>query len=176
MNCSRERIRQIEAKALRKLRHSSRSIKIKDYLDQSQVETYDLKTFEEDYLESEVQIVDGIKIERYNPEKVAKKQGKEIKQDNSTETELYEETTQDDKDYIEPQGEAIQDDTEVKSEGNLTEEESYLDEITNLLGELEGLDVLLKATSVEIKDEKDKKQKNAEIRAKMKKIDDIIQE
>lgn len=32
-NVTRERIRQIEAKALRKLRHPSRSIKLKDYLD-----------------------------------------------------------------------------------------------------------------------------------------------
>ena len=31
---TRERIRQIEAKALRKLRHPSRSRKLKDYLDQ----------------------------------------------------------------------------------------------------------------------------------------------
>jgi len=30
---ARERIRQIEAKALRKLRHPSRSRKLKDYLD-----------------------------------------------------------------------------------------------------------------------------------------------
>ncbi len=33
-NVTRERIRQIEAKALRKLRHPSRSKKLKDYLDQ----------------------------------------------------------------------------------------------------------------------------------------------
>ena len=33
-NVTRERIRQIEAKALRKLRHPSRSRKLKDYLDQ----------------------------------------------------------------------------------------------------------------------------------------------
>ena len=32
-NVTRERIRQIEAKALRKLRHPSRSEKLKDYLD-----------------------------------------------------------------------------------------------------------------------------------------------
>ena len=32
-NVTRERIRQIEAKALRKLRHPSRSRKLKDYLD-----------------------------------------------------------------------------------------------------------------------------------------------
>ena len=32
-NVTRERIRQIEAKALRKLRHPSRSKKVKDYLD-----------------------------------------------------------------------------------------------------------------------------------------------
>jgi RNA polymerase primary sigma factor len=32
-NITRERIRQIEAKALRKLRHPSRSKKLKDYLD-----------------------------------------------------------------------------------------------------------------------------------------------
>ena len=32
-NVTRERIRQIEAKALRKLRHPSRSRKVKDYLD-----------------------------------------------------------------------------------------------------------------------------------------------
>ncbi|MBQ5686321.1 MAG: sigma-70 family RNA polymerase sigma factor, partial [Ruminococcus sp.] len=32
-NITRERIRQIEAKALRKLRHPSRSRKLKDYLD-----------------------------------------------------------------------------------------------------------------------------------------------
>ena len=32
-NVTRERIRQIEAKALRKLRHPSRSKKLKDYLD-----------------------------------------------------------------------------------------------------------------------------------------------
>ena len=32
-NVTRERIRQIEAKALRKLRHPSRSKKIRDYLD-----------------------------------------------------------------------------------------------------------------------------------------------
>ena len=31
---TRERIRQIEAKALRKLRHPSRSKRLKDYLDQ----------------------------------------------------------------------------------------------------------------------------------------------
>ena len=33
LGLSRERIRQIEAKALRKLRHPSRSKKLKDYLD-----------------------------------------------------------------------------------------------------------------------------------------------
>ena len=33
-NVTRERIRQIEAKALRKLRHPSRSKKLKDFLDQ----------------------------------------------------------------------------------------------------------------------------------------------
>ena len=33
VNVTRERIRQIEAKALRKLRHPSRSRKLKDYLD-----------------------------------------------------------------------------------------------------------------------------------------------
>ena len=33
-NVTRERIRQIEAKALRKLRHPSRSKKLRDYLDQ----------------------------------------------------------------------------------------------------------------------------------------------
>ena len=33
LNVTRERIRQIEAKALRKLRHPSRSRKLKDYLD-----------------------------------------------------------------------------------------------------------------------------------------------
>ena len=33
MNVTRERIRQIEAKALRKLRHPSRSRKLKDYLE-----------------------------------------------------------------------------------------------------------------------------------------------
>ena len=32
-NITRERIRQIEAKALRKLRHPSRSKKLRDYLD-----------------------------------------------------------------------------------------------------------------------------------------------
>jgi len=32
-NVTRERIRQIEAKALRKLRHPSRSRKLRDYLD-----------------------------------------------------------------------------------------------------------------------------------------------
>lgn len=32
-NVTRERIRQIEAKSLRKLRHPSRSKKLKDYLD-----------------------------------------------------------------------------------------------------------------------------------------------
>ena len=32
-NVTRERIRQIEAKALRKLRHPSRSRKVKDFLD-----------------------------------------------------------------------------------------------------------------------------------------------
>ena len=32
-NITRERIRQIEAKALRKLRHPSRSKKLKDFLD-----------------------------------------------------------------------------------------------------------------------------------------------
>ncbi|MEI3211198.1 MAG: sigma factor-like helix-turn-helix DNA-binding protein [Lachnospiraceae bacterium] len=32
-NVTRDRIRQIEAKALRKLRHPSRSHKLKDYLD-----------------------------------------------------------------------------------------------------------------------------------------------
>ena len=32
-NITRERIRQIEAKALRKLRHPSRSKRLKDYLD-----------------------------------------------------------------------------------------------------------------------------------------------
>jgi len=32
-NVTRERIRQIEAKALRKLRHPTRSKKLKDYLD-----------------------------------------------------------------------------------------------------------------------------------------------
>ena len=32
-NVTRERIRQIEAKALRKLRHPTRSRKLKDYLD-----------------------------------------------------------------------------------------------------------------------------------------------
>ena len=32
-NVTRERIRQIEAKALRKLRHPSRSRRLKDYLD-----------------------------------------------------------------------------------------------------------------------------------------------
>ncbi|MBQ2443744.1 MAG: RNA polymerase sigma factor RpoD, partial [Clostridia bacterium] len=32
-NVTRERIRQIEAKALRKLRHPSRSKKLKDFLD-----------------------------------------------------------------------------------------------------------------------------------------------
>ena len=32
-NLTRERIRQIEAKALRKLRHPSRSRKLKDYLE-----------------------------------------------------------------------------------------------------------------------------------------------
>ena len=32
-NVTRERIRQIEAKALRKLRHPSRSRKLKDYLE-----------------------------------------------------------------------------------------------------------------------------------------------
>ncbi|MBQ5418007.1 MAG: RNA polymerase sigma factor RpoD, partial [Oscillospiraceae bacterium] len=32
-NVTRERIRQIEAKALRKLRHPSRSKKVKDFLD-----------------------------------------------------------------------------------------------------------------------------------------------
>ena len=32
-NVTRERIRQIEAKALRKLRHPSRSKKLKDYID-----------------------------------------------------------------------------------------------------------------------------------------------
>jgi RNA polymerase primary sigma factor len=34
-NVSKERIRQIEAKALRKLRHPSRSMKLKDYLDET---------------------------------------------------------------------------------------------------------------------------------------------
>ena len=33
-NVTRERIRQIEAKALRKLRHPSRSKKLRDYLDE----------------------------------------------------------------------------------------------------------------------------------------------
>ena len=32
-NVTRERIRQIEAKAIRKLRHPSRKIKLKDFLD-----------------------------------------------------------------------------------------------------------------------------------------------
>jgi RNA polymerase primary sigma factor len=32
-NVTRERIRQIEAKALRRLRHPNRSLKLKDYLD-----------------------------------------------------------------------------------------------------------------------------------------------
>ena len=150
----------------------------------------------------EEEIVDRIKIERYNPEEIAKKQSKntirdeidaepqeETIQDEIEYTESQEETMQDDIEYtetqeeimqndidVDPQEETMQDDVEVKSEGNVTEEESYLDEITNLLSELEGLDVLLKATSVEIKDEKDKKQKNAKLRDKMKKIDDIMQE
>lgn len=56
-----------------------------------------------------------------------------------------------------------------------SENESYLDEISALLSELNELDEMLKQTSTEIKKEKDKKQKNKELRAKMKKVEELIQ-
>ncbi len=56
-NVSRERIRQIEAKALRKLRHPSRSKRLKDFLDSEPVT--DKRRFKEDFIELSPSISSG---------------------------------------------------------------------------------------------------------------------
>lgn len=64
---------------------------------------------------------------------------------------------------------------EVRNLEGKNKSEIYLDEISQLLIELNELDTMLKQTSIEIKGEKSKKQKNKELKTKMKKVEDLIQ-
>ena len=232
-NASRERIRQIEAKALRKLRHPSRARRLKDYIEDIGNEEWATYTGVYDEIRKKNEIVDGIKVESFDFSKkknepnsqVQQKQLKEEIVDEVLEEEniesikkeidvienedFYEEREQLEEDNITTIEEQIQEfeDTEKigekllkedkqEVEGRIEEEteqykhsleevknleeksksESYLDEISQLLTELNELDIMLKQTSIEIKGEKSKKQKNKELKAKMKKVENLIQQ
>lgn len=95
-----------------------------------------------------IQIVDGISIESMDTN--SKKQGQVISKA---------------KTYLRKE--------EKKSKKSKSEQ--YLSEITELLDELKDLDKMLALTSKQTIMEKDKKRKNQEINAKMKKIEGLMQ-
>lgn len=158
-----ERVRQIEAKALRELRHPVRAKKIRGYLenlDFGEWEGYD-GIYEN--VGDRNQIVDGIRVEKYNPD-----DDKKIK---SLKSEIDEKNIESsiEEDGIEQYQEQLE-----KVE-KYSDEKNYLKEITELLGELNGLDQMLRQTETQIKGERNKKQKNKKLREKIVKVKEIIQ-
>ncbi len=94
-----------------------------------------------------IQIVDGISIESMDTN--SKKQGQVISKA---------------KTYL-----------RKEEKSKKSQSEQYLSEITELLDELKDLDKMLALTSKQTIMEKDKKRKNQEINAKMKKIEGLMQ-
>ena len=213
---SKDRIREIEVKVLRKLRNPKYKLEdlVTDIDDEEWSNYYDLY----DNTRPENEIVDGIKIESYNPSKQKKevpfmsvpysnkkieeykdiddreddmkdKQDENIDEEKSIEELLDEYMGNSEKESIEQPVEDVKientenelldsekDDSieQIQDVKKYNSEESYLDEISELLGTLDDLDKMLAQTSKDIKKEKDKKQKNKEVRAKMKQIKGLI--
>ena len=192
MNLSGGRIGQIEVKALRKLRHPSRTIKTKDFLDDDIIELDDNKSNKKTN-----QSIAEVNLEITNEQetKLAEAELKDVKQNTETikqediagdtiEKEKHpnitlEERVDKDKSL---ENKSIEDiELEDKIEEELKEkeenkEEEPLDELSKLLKELGELDQMLKATSIEIKNEKNKKQHNKKIREKMQKVNNMMQD
>ena len=159
---TRERILQLEAKALRKMRQPRGTM---DFYEEWNIYSSLLETKKDNS-----QIVDGINIESFdfssNSTEIDKKEKAE--QLNNEEIEESEQT----------KGEDIEQYEESSSKTKEVENKSkkYLDKVSTLLSELDELDYMLKQTSVKIKNERIKKQKNKELQAKMTNVKGLIQE
>ena len=229
-NVTQERIRQIEAKALRRLRYPSRAKRLRDYTEDIDNEEWATYAGVYDEIRKKNEIVDGIKVEsidfskkknepnsQVKPKQLKEEIVDEILEEENIESikkeidvieneDFYEEREQLEEHNITTIEEQIQEfeDSEKKLlkedkqelEGRIEEEteqykhslekvrnleeksksESYLDEISQLLTELNELDIMLKQTSIEIKGEKSKKQRNKELKAKIKKVENLIQQ
>ena len=170
LNVTRERIRQIEAKALRKLRYPySRRKMFKDYLyeiEGEEWEKYD-GLYEDDGDKS--QIVDGIKIENYDFKAEKAKRNLEEKKNNGIQEDEVPEAESEQIDAYKGQ---LEQENKIEKHNS---QKSYSEEITGLLDELEELNEMLKQTSSELKSEKDKKQRNKELKKKMLKVKELIE-
>ena len=178
---TRESIRRIEVKALNKLRYPGRVRRAREYVgDDYNVGMYDSE-IEYDKLKDPNQIVDKIKIEPY---KLGQEKTKEMSkfeaephgysEEEFVQSEVREKIhTNDEEENMQLENGEKQK-VQPENDKNNTQD-TYLDEISELLGELDELDAMLKQTSSEIKEEKGKKKKNEELRAKMKKVEDMIQ-
>ncbi len=172
---SGNRIRQIEAKALRKLRRQIR--KLKGYTDDLASEEWEKYYGIDENIQEEDQIVDGIKVEKYNLSSEKTK----INTNAKTNEEIKEELPiieSNDMEVIEEQGEQEQYQEQleqIEEVEKYNSEKSYLNEITELLEELDGLDKMLRQASIELKSERNKKQKNKELKEKISKVKGIMQ-
>lgn len=164
------RVYEIKAKALRKLRHPAISKKIREYSEDLGSEEWEKYDGIYENVGDRNQIVDGIKVEKYNlsEEKNKKRLIPEI-DEKTIEDSNVEETEGQEIEQYQGQLEKIE---KIEKYSN---EQNYLNEITELLGELNGLDQMLKRTSTKIKSEKNKKQKNKELREKMIKVKGLMQ-
>ena len=184
-NATRERIRQIEARALRKLRQPSKARMLKDFMEGIDSEEWNKYNGRYDEIRKKSKIVDGINVESFDFSKKKNELNSQVQQ-----KQLEEEVDVTDNEYFYEEREQLEEDNittieeteqykhsleEVRNLEGKSKSESYLDEISQLLTELNELDIMLKQTSIEIKGEKSKKQKNKELKAKMKKVEDLIQ-
>lgn len=168
-NLSAQSIRQREATVLKKLRYPSRSRKIKDYMNDLDSEDWNKYEGIYDEVKDNNQIVDGIKIESFAASMKKAKVNSQNEKKKSEQTEINEEIFEKGTKQYEQSLEQIRD-LEYNNKSK-----NYLEGISELLSELDELDKMLKQTSIEIKSEKDKKQKNEALKAKMKKVEDLMQ-
>ena len=148
--------------------------KIVDFLDDEGYTEYEDLLYDKKDSSSTVKV----NIKNSEPKPKIKEETEEKKEETITNSKL-EEVVQEDikKNNVqeEIQGYEIVD-KEIEDESQNNENEEPLDELSRLLKELDELDQMLKATSIEIKNEKEKKQHNKKIREKMRKVNNMMQD
>lgn len=157
---------------------------LKDFMEGIDSEEWNKYNGRYDEIRKKSKIVDGINVESFDFSKKKNELNSQVQQ-----KQLEEEVDVTDNEYFYEEREQLEEDNittieeteqykhsleEVRNLEGKSKSESYLDEISQLLTELNELDIMLKQTSIEIKGEKSKKQKNKELKAKMKKVEDLI--